>query len=258
MPSKIATISSTALAFSSVATTLAQEESRAVVADTYVESTMPDTNFGSADEIAAGKGSFWGLGFGRIYLMFDLSDLGDPAAIENATLRVFQHRTEPAAGGLGDDVFALLDTWDESSVTWNTKPANGVRAGNDSRRVGASGSVGWLEYNVTDLVRAIADGTPNNGFAVAQLSEIGAGASRYGYFRSREFSDATVHPELVLTIVETCRVDLDGDGELTIFDFLAYQNLFDAGDLAADFDGDGSLTIFDFLAFQNEFDAGCE
>ncbi len=55
-----------------------------------------------------------------------------------------------------------------------------------------------------------------------------------------------------------CRADLDGDGQLTIFDFLAFQNLFDAGDPIADFDGDGSLTIFDFLAFQNEFDAGCE
>ncbi|MEQ9094814.1 MAG: GC-type dockerin domain-anchored protein [Phycisphaerales bacterium] len=54
-----------------------------------------------------------------------------------------------------------------------------------------------------------------------------------------------------------CRADFDGDGELTIFDFLAFQNAFDAGDLAADFDEDGSLTIFDFLAFQNEFDAGC-
>jgi len=54
-----------------------------------------------------------------------------------------------------------------------------------------------------------------------------------------------------------CRPDLDGDGELTLFDFLAFQNLFDAGDLAADFDGDGELTIFDFLAFQNAFDAGC-
>ncbi|MFI4916566.1 MAG: GC-type dockerin domain-anchored protein [Phycisphaerales bacterium JB060] len=50
---------------------------------------------------------------------------------------------------------------------------------------------------------------------------------------------------------------MDGDGELTIFDFLSFQNLFDAGDPAADFDGDGSLTIFDFLAFQNAFDAGC-
>ncbi|MEO1279304.1 MAG: GC-type dockerin domain-anchored protein, partial [Planctomycetota bacterium] len=54
-----------------------------------------------------------------------------------------------------------------------------------------------------------------------------------------------------------CDADLDGDGELTLFDFLAFQNLFDAGDLIADFDGDGRLTLFDFLAFQNAFDAGC-
>ncbi len=56
---------------------------------------------------------------------------------------------------------------------------------------------------------------------------------------------------------DTCRADLDGDGELTLFDFLAFQNLFDAGSSEADFDGDGSLTLFDFLAFQNDFDAGC-
>jgi hypothetical protein len=54
-----------------------------------------------------------------------------------------------------------------------------------------------------------------------------------------------------------CPADLDGDGVLTLFDFLTFQNLFDAGDPAADFDGDGALTIFDFLAFQNAFDAGC-
>jgi hypothetical protein len=55
----------------------------------------------------------------------------------------------------------------------------------------------------------------------------------------------------------SCRADLDGDGELTIFDFLAFQNAFDAMDPVADFDGDGAFTIFDFLAFQNAFDAGC-
>ncbi|MEQ9096873.1 MAG: VCBS repeat-containing protein [Phycisphaerales bacterium] len=54
-----------------------------------------------------------------------------------------------------------------------------------------------------------------------------------------------------------CPADVDGDGELTLFDFLAFQNLFDAGDPRADFDADGSLTLFDFLAFQNAFDAGC-
>ena len=68
------------------------------------------------------------------------------------------------------------------------------------------------------------------------------------------YADAT---SLVLEAVSTCAADIDMDGELTIFDFLAFQNLFDAGDLAADFDGDGALTLFDFLAFQNAFDAGC-
>ena len=55
-----------------------------------------------------------------------------------------------------------------------------------------------------------------------------------------------------------CEADITGNGELNIFDFLAFQNLFDDGDVRADFDGDGALTIFDFLAFQTAFDAGCE
>ncbi|MFG0285567.1 MAG: GC-type dockerin domain-anchored protein [Phycisphaerales bacterium JB039] len=54
-----------------------------------------------------------------------------------------------------------------------------------------------------------------------------------------------------------CEADLDGDGELTFFDFLAFGNLFAAGDLRADFTGDGALDLFDFLAFQNQFAAGC-
>ena len=57
---------------------------------------------------------------------------------------------------------------------------------------------------------------------------------------------------------EICKPDLDGDGALTVFDFLTFLNLFDAGSSEADFDGDGELTIFDFLAFQGAFDAGCD
>ena len=36
-----------------------------------------------------------------------------------------------------------------------------------------------------------------------------------------------------------CRADLDRDGNLTIFDFIAFQDLFSQGDPAADFTGDG-------------------
>ena len=58
-------------------------------------------------------------------------------------------------------------------------------------------------------------------------------------------------------LVVPCRADFDLDGELNIFDFLAFQNAFVAGDPMADFDFDGELTLFDFLAFQNRFNQGC-
>ena len=63
-------------------------------------------------------------------------------------------------------------------------------------------------------------------------------------------------PQLEITVIAIDDADLTGDGSLDIFDFLAFQNAFDAGQPLADFNGDCTLDIFDFLAFQNAFDAG--
>ena len=54
-----------------------------------------------------------------------------------------------------------------------------------------------------------------------------------------------------------CVADCDGDGQLTLFDFLCFQNNFALGLDSADCDGDGALTLFDFLCFQNSFAIGC-
>ena len=51
---------------------------------------------------------------------------------------------------------------------------------------------------------------------------------------------------------------MNGDGELNILDFVAFQALFVDGDPAADVNGDGVLNILDFVAFQQIFQAGCE
>lgn len=55
-----------------------------------------------------------------------------------------------------------------------------------------------------------------------------------------------------------CDADFDGDGKLTIFDFIAYQDAFTSGDLSADFDRDGVLTVFDYLLYQSRFTIGCD
>jgi hypothetical protein len=58
-------------------------------------------------------------------------------------------------------------------------------------------------------------------------------------------------------ILIVCVADCDGDGELTIDDFVCFQTAFGLGEPAADCDEDGSLTIDDFVCFQTAFVLGC-
>jgi hypothetical protein len=68
--------------------------------------------------------------------------------------------------------------------------------------------------------------------------------------------DDVVSPNLI-RLRCGCGVDLDGDGVLTLFDYFAFLNAFEARDPSADLDGDGEFTLLDFGAFQDAFDAGC-
>lgn len=58
-------------------------------------------------------------------------------------------------------------------------------------------------------------------------------------------------------INQYCRVDLNRDGDINIFDFLAFQTYFGSGRPEADFNNDTVLDVFDFLEFQNQFSSGC-
>jgi hypothetical protein len=55
----------------------------------------------------------------------------------------------------------------------------------------------------------------------------------------------------------SCPTDFNGDDNLNILDFVAFQQAFVAKDNLADINGDGSLSILDFVAFQVQFQNGC-
>ncbi|MFG0284141.1 MAG: GC-type dockerin domain-anchored protein [Phycisphaerales bacterium JB039] len=105
-------------------------------------------------------------------------------------------------------------------------------------------------------------------FAAADFSPrlVTVQARTFGYFVYPDQGSSVSEPR-ILGIVDpeatirvwrsSCLADCDGSGALDIFDFLCFQDLFSAGNLACDFDEDGMLTLFDFLAFQNEFAGGC-
>jgi uncharacterized membrane protein len=68
-------------------------------------------------------------------------------------------------------------------------------------------------------------------------------------------------PEAWLAILPAsahCYGDFDADNDLSLFDFLAYVNEFNAGSPSADCDLSSALDLFDFLCFVNAFNAGCQ
>jgi hypothetical protein len=54
-----------------------------------------------------------------------------------------------------------------------------------------------------------------------------------------------------------CRSDLDGDGQLSVADFLLLLNLYAAGDMRADINHDGQVNVADYFAFLGDFSIGC-
>ena len=54
-----------------------------------------------------------------------------------------------------------------------------------------------------------------------------------------------------------CPADLNNDGVVNTQDFIAYLNLWSAGDAAADWNEDGTVNTQDFIAYLNDWVVGC-
>ena len=67
-----------------------------------------------------------------------------------------------------------------------------------------------------------------------------------------EGSSFEVHLEQV-----ACPADVNGDGELNVLDFVAFQLLWQAQAPEGDCDANGLYNILDFVCFQQRFVEGC-
>jgi hypothetical protein len=55
----------------------------------------------------------------------------------------------------------------------------------------------------------------------------------------------------------SCPADFNGDGTLSVLDFVAFQLAWQAGDPSADCDASGTFDVVDFVCFQGLFQDGC-
>lgn len=57
---------------------------------------------------------------------------------------------------------------------------------------------------------------------------------------------------------DACPADVNGDGQLDVLDFVAFQLLWQGKDALADCDANGEFNVLDFVCFQQLFVQGCE
>ncbi|MEQ8316985.1 MAG: GC-type dockerin domain-anchored protein [Phycisphaerales bacterium] len=186
-----------------------------------------------------------------LYIVGRLGVIGRPET--SGAVRWDGARYEPLGGGLSNIAYAV-DVFDPGG-------GNGpdlVVGGAFSSMYGGPGNylARWDGRTWWPLGSGM-DGSTPRVYAL-HAHDDGSGAA---LFAGGRFTSAGGHASSRIArygcVRRPCRADVDGDGELTVMDLLAFQSFFDAGDPRADFDGDGELSLFDFLAFQNAFAAGC-
>jgi hypothetical protein len=135
------------------------------VADTYIASALPNTNFGSSPFLRLGFNADDDLGAERILLRFDLAgQIPDDAVIRDARLFLYViESTPPNDAAMPNRLQRLESSWAENTVTWMAEPGWGP--GYVTTTVGSA--AGWYEWGITDLVREWAAGTvPNHGLQI--------------------------------------------------------------------------------------------
>ena len=163
-------------------------------ADTYVASNKPYTNYGSSTWLRLGYNlDSPNNGAERILLKTDVSSIPSNAIINWARFRIYQHTVSPTGdSGMGVQSRHLSGSWSESTVTWNNHQADwgGV--------IGTSwppGSPGWIEADVTQLVKEWVSGQHSN-YGVTLLGDETV-QERQRIFYSREFG-GDYYPRLVV------------------------------------------------------------
>lgn len=168
------------------------------VADSYVDSTLATTNFGTSGVLNVNPSS---VGTERVFARFDLTTCS-PAIPADAIVQTAQVRLTVASLVLATrtiDLRRAVASWTEVGVTWNTQPAAaGSVTGSASVTAGqAAGTV--ITWTATSDVQSFVTGAATDfGFRLSDSAEgvvLGVALS----FSSREA--ASGRPQLVVTYV---------------------------------------------------------
>jgi trimeric autotransporter adhesin len=146
----------------------------APIADARVHQSEPTTNFGTATSLRAKTSSTSSY---QSFLRFNVTGLTGP--VQSAKLRMYVTDASPAGGSISTSA----DTWSESTVTWNTRPAI---TGSPIATLGAVSLDTFAEFDLTGAI------TTNGTYNLALTTTSGDTV----YYNSREGGHP---PQLIIT-----------------------------------------------------------
>ena len=161
-------------------------------ADAYVDEANPNNNYGSASTLDIGEDSNGNDDY--IYIRFDLSGIPSDAVIVSAELKLYAK--EGIADGKTVKIYRVLGDWSETGITWSNKPDN---AANETDSAAIPSTNNWMVLDVTGDVEGFVNGSFSNYGWVIKCVDCSAVVKN---FASREYSDASKRPKLVVEYVE--------------------------------------------------------
>ncbi len=192
--------------------------------------------------------------------------------VSNPALPVERSRSATAAvaGGMvlsGDLLYAVMEL--QIDVFDLSDPASPVVIGQSerlvahdhllSRRGDVLVSHDWLRRRVQFW--SLADpAQPAYAGAIHQPNTVGVAWVGDGVDDTLALLETTFHETVRLhdfSPCVPCPADLDGDGRLSVFDYLEFINRFNRGDPGADYDDSGDASLDDYLRYLTLFDQGC-
>jgi hypothetical protein len=171
---------------------LADSTSLAPIRDTYANLAYPDKNYGSLNHLIISNKNTDRL----VYLQFEPLDLPEKAIIDSAVLRLYANDVS-YADSAKVNVGPVTATWEQSAVTWNSKPA--IDQSQASEATFSITGTGWKQIGVTGVVAKWHDGTQTDKglFLYPHGFLYGTAETRYAVtFNSKEAADN--RPQLVV------------------------------------------------------------
>jgi hypothetical protein len=220
------------------------------IADSYVNSLQPNSNYGSEDRLKTQITSGTSKDYNFTYIMFDLTHIPSDVVIQSANLSLFAwsfaYSVPSVPGPKIYTHYCSNSSWTELGITWNNMPAFDPVATDYIDPP----SVGYNTWNVTeDVINALSDGKLTEVLKWPNYTL----PNSYAWIEFQSREETYLESYLIraykpkLTVFVTITGDVNADGKVDASDLLdlsrAYGSTLESSNWNPDCDLNGDKKV---------------